>query len=98
MGQNIAKLNDFSLSRFQFLMFGMKKKKMKFLTVPKITETLLTDNHMIVFGWARFYPPLYLMNFKENVQIATKTSHQLLEVIASDSILLSSLHIFQEIL
>lgn len=30
LGQNVVELHDFSLSFFQFLMFGMKKKKMPF--------------------------------------------------------------------
>lgn len=80
-------------------MFGMTKKKMPSTKIPK---KLVINICIIVFGWQRFSNPntesWYLISVKENIQIVTKTSHSLLEVIANDSVLLSSLHIFQDIL
>lgn len=39
MGQKIAKLHDFSLPFFQFLMFGMKKKENALLQLQKSLKT-----------------------------------------------------------
>lgn len=81
-----------SLSFFlPFFQFAYEKEENAILQLQKSLVSLGGQDFTLQI------PPLG-MNLQENAQIVTQRSPQLLEVIANDSVLLSSLHIFQETL